>query len=121
MLLVHVQGTSNCKIPRRGMAQHCITHTNVQKLKPHSHSYRKQTLSAVGPPYPRVLHPQIQLNADRNYLEKSYVVADIYCVVRPRMVSSVLNRYKLFGCYYSLNNTVPQLFTQHLHCVKYYE
>ena len=43
--------------------------------------------------------------------EKSYVVADIhYYVVRSMMVVSVINMYRWFSIYYSLNNVVQQLF-----------
>lgn len=37
---------------------------------------------------------------------KSYFVADVYCVFRPRMVASVLNTCADFSCCYSLNSTM---------------
>lgn len=42
-------------------------------------------------------------------------------VVRPRMAVTVLNMYRLSSCHYTLNNTVQQLFTQHLRYVRYYK
>ena len=43
-----------------------------------------------------------------------YVSANVYYAVKLMMVVSVLNKYRLFKCHYSLNNTVKQLFTYHI-------
>ena len=37
---------------------------------------------------------------------KENVIADMYCVVRPTVVASVLNMCRLFSLHYSLRNTV---------------
>ena len=39
----------------------------------------------------------------KNIFKKCCIVVDVYYVVRPMMVASVLNLYRLF-CYYFLNN-----------------
>lgn len=54
--------------------------------------------------------------------KKYYIVADSYYVLRPPMVASVPKMYRIeFFCPYSLNNTLQQLFTSHLHCVRDYK
>lgn len=52
--------------------------------------------------------------------KKSYVVADIYYVIRSKIVASVLNMYRLFflSLFPKQYNVV---FIQHVHCVKYYK
>ena len=64
----------------------------------------------VNLPYPWVPHPRSQTN----------YVADVLATltIRPMIAESVLN---FFSCHYSLNNGVKQLFTQHLHCFRYYK
>lgn len=58
----------------------------------------------VGPPHQWAPHMQIQ-KQQIEILEKSYVPADVYCVVRPMMVVSVLNMYRSI-CPDSQYNTV---------------
>ena len=63
--------------------------------------------TAVGFPYLWVALLWIQPNMNGQILGKGfYIVGDVYYVVRPVMVPSVLNMYRLFPCYYSLNNSV---------------
>lgn len=72
-----------------------------------AHNMVRKSIETVGPLYPRFPHPWIQSAGDGKYLEKKiYVVADVYYVVRPTMVGSVLTTYRLFSsCHDSLNNT----------------
>lgn len=65
--------------------------------------------TTLGHPCPQVLHPRIQPTTDASNLgskifEKNYIVANVYYAVRPMMVASVLNMYRLFSYHYTLNN-----------------
>lgn len=48
-------------------------------------------------------HPGIQLTTDQRYLKSKFYP------------------YRLFSYHDSLNNTVEQVFSQHLHCIRYYK
>lgn len=50
----------------------------------------------VGPLNSWVLNLWIQSSLDQKYLKKSYIIADVYYVVRPKVVVSVLNMHQHF-------------------------
>lgn len=70
----------------------------------------------VCPLWPYAPYPQSQPTTDQKYSEnKCYVIADVYDVIRPMIVSSVLNMYRLFSCHCSLTiqykNHLPSSYT----------
>ena len=48
-------------------------------------------------------------------LMSSYIIRSLMVII-----ASVRNKEGLFG-HYSLTNTVPELCTQHLYCIRYYK
>lgn len=70
--------------------------------------YVNSAPQTVSPLYSVVPGPWIQPTADQKYVFfKSYIVADMHYIVKPKMVLSVLNMGRLcFSCHHDLNNTV---------------
>lgn len=69
----------------------CFTRFSVTRR------YKKAAKDNSQPSISMVSHPQIQPTTDGKDLKtKSYVVVDGYYVIRPKMVASVQNMYRLF-------------------------
>ena len=79
------------------------------------------TLCTVIPLSPQVPHLRIQPKKSGKYLGgKSYIVVDVYYIVRPMIVVSLLNMYILFSL-----SLCPKYYNNYLHSiyiiVRYYK
>lgn len=59
---------------------------------------KHSTTDRVGSPYLWVPYQWIQPTTDRKYSDKCYIVDDLYYVVGPMTIASVLYMYRLFVC-----------------------
>lgn len=68
------------------------------------------------------MEPALRIHRFRFHIQ---VVTDVCTrhVVRPVMLASVLNMYKLFLLSFSLNNSINSINTikEHLHCIMYFK